>query len=247
MNTTCLHPDVWFAHRTPDTAIPVQPSGFAALDAQLPGGGWPVGMLTEFICRSPGVGELRLLIPLLQRLTREGRTVILLGPPHLPHAPALASFGIDLQQILIVQTPQPADRLWAIEQSLRSAHFGVLLAWLPHDRTRPEHLRRMQLAAQGSRGPAILLRDLPAQHEVSPAPLRLLLLPRPGQTLQVQILKRRGPVLDSPITLALPHPPTAIHPTIRPRLPTPQASPAPVHLPSGTGGIASTDPASVWH
>ena len=34
--------------------------------------------------------------------------------------------------------------LVAIEQTLRSANFGTLLAWLPQQRTRPEHLRRLQ-------------------------------------------------------------------------------------------------------
>jgi hypothetical protein len=68
----------------------------------------------------------------------------------------------------------------------------------------------MQLAAQGAQGPAWLFRPLPAQFESSPAPLRLLLLPRPRQRLSVQLLKRRGPLLADPLLLDLPQPPTAI-------------------------------------
>ncbi len=204
------HPGVWRADQLGHGTVAAQPSTFRMLDAQLPGGGWPLGMLTELIAREPGIGELRLLVPVLRQLTREQKVVIMLAPPHIPYAPALASFGLDLDYLIVVQAVQAADRLWAVEQTLRSASFGALLAWLPQDRTRPEHLRRMQLAAQGARGPVFLFRQLPAQFESSPSPLRLLLLPRPRQQLSVQILKRRGPLLAQPLLIELPHPPTAI-------------------------------------
>jgi protein ImuA len=197
---------VWKAGRFGATPPDGHPSGFTALDAVLPGSGWPSGSLTELLCREPGIGELRLLVPLLQRLTQQRRFVILLAPPHIPYAPALASFGIQLDYLIIIQAPNAADRLWAVEQSLRSSGFGALLAWLPQQRTRPEHLRRLQLAAQSATGPVFLFRELAAQFEASPAPLRLLLLPRPAQQLSVQVLKRRGPVIAQPLLLNLPQP-----------------------------------------
>lgn len=197
---------VWRASRIGHAAVRALSSGFPGIDAELPGAGWPTGMLTELIAREPGIGELRLLVPLLRQLTREHRFVVLLGPPQVPYAPALASHGIDLDYLLIVQATHAADRLWAVEQTLKSTGFGALLAWLPHERTRPEHLRRMQLAAQSATGPVFLFRQLAAQFEASPAPLRLLLLPRSDQRLSVQILKRRGPVLADPIQIDLPQP-----------------------------------------
>ncbi len=181
-------------------------SGFPALDSVLPGGGWPSGCLTELIGRDPGIGELRLLVPLLRRLTQARRFVILLAPPFMPYAPALAGFGIDLDYLIVVQAPHAADRLWAVEQSLKSSGFGALLAWLPQARTRPEHLRRLQCAAQSAGGPVFLFRELAAQFEPSAAPLRLLLLPRPAQQLSVQVIKRRGPLVAQPLTLELPQP-----------------------------------------
>jgi protein ImuA len=216
---------VWRATQLAPTGIASSPSGFSELDSQLPGGGWPHGVVTELLAREPGVGELRLLMPLLRQLTLERRFVILLCPPHQPHAPALASFGIALDYLIIVQAAHAADRLWAVEQSLRSTSFGALLAWLPQSRTRPEHIRRFQMAAQGCTGPAFLFRDLPAQLEASAAPLRLLLLPRPEQQLSVQILKRRGPVMAQPLHLTLPHPPSSLHPRHwhRPGRPLPAA------------------------
>ncbi|MGD9943328.1 MAG: translesion DNA synthesis-associated protein ImuA [Burkholderiaceae bacterium] len=208
--SSSLPAEVWRASQLGRSPVLALSSGFPALDAELPGAGWPVGVLTELIGRESGIGELRLLIPLLRQLSRERKFIVLLAPPHLPYAPALASHGIDLDYLLIVQAPHAADRLWAVEQSLKSAAFGALLAWLPHERTRPEHLRRLQLAAQTAGGPAFLFRPLPAQFEPSPAPLRLLLLPRPEQRLSVQILKRRGPVAHDPLLLDLPQPPATI-------------------------------------
>ncbi len=218
-----LPASVWRADQLGRAGTPALSSGFAALDAELPGAGWPLGMLTELIGREPGVGELRLLVPPLRQLTRERKVVILLAPPHVPYAPALAGFGIDLDYLLVVHAAQAADRLWAVEQTLKSSSFGALLAWLDQDRTRPEHLRRMQLAAQGAQGPAFLFRPLAAQFEPSPAPLRLLLQPRPEQRLAVQLLKRRGPVLAAPLLLELPQPMAAIG--LRQQLPQAPAVP----------------------
>jgi hypothetical protein len=168
----------------------------------------------------------------------------------VPYAPALSAFGIDLDYLIVVQAPQAADRLWAVEQTLRSAGFGALLAWLPQARTRPEHLRRMQLAAQGTRGPVFLFRGLPAQFESSPSPLRLLLLPRPGQRLSVQLLKRRGPVLAQPLLLELPQPPATLRPgrpASLPRVPQPSDAPVPAALADTLDAAsgASAPPAAV--
>ena len=41
------------------------PSGFAELDARLPGGGWPVGAICELLLETMGIGELGLLVPAL--------------------------------------------------------------------------------------------------------------------------------------------------------------------------------------
>ncbi|HQY28813.1 MAG TPA: translesion DNA synthesis-associated protein ImuA [Burkholderiaceae bacterium] len=217
---------VWRASQLGHASVAALSSGFPAIDVELPGAGWPIGMLTELIGRESGIGELRLLVPLLRQLTREHRFVVLLAPPHLPYAPALASHGIDLDYLLIVQAPNAADRLWAVEQTLKSTAFGALLAWLPQDRTRPEHLRRMQAAAQPATGPVFLFRQLAAQFEASPAPLRLLLLPRPDQRLSVQILKRRGPVMTDPILIDLPQPVSAIR--LRASPPVATSTPGPM-------------------
>ena len=56
---------VWQASRFAHAGGTVLPTGFATLDAELPGGGWPAGALIELLADRPGIGELSLLLPLL--------------------------------------------------------------------------------------------------------------------------------------------------------------------------------------
>lgn len=74
---------VWQASRLAQAGGAVLPTGFAALDAELPGGGWPAGALIELLADRPGVGELSLLLPLL------GATLRTLDRLHRPAAAAL--------------------------------------------------------------------------------------------------------------------------------------------------------------
>ena len=121
------HP-VWRGGRLPASAS-ATPTGFAALDRELPGGGWPSGVLTELLVRRAGIGELQLVLPALAALSWAGKRIVWLAPPYLPYAPALAAAGIDLAQLALVRAPgrrdaRAAERrntLWAAEQVLRSA------------------------------------------------------------------------------------------------------------------------------
>lgn len=183
------------------------PSGFALLDAQLPGGGWPRRVLTELLLPHPGVGEIRLLSPCLTATQRQGRLLMLFDPPARLSAQALTQLGFDVAQLLVVHTRARvipgSDSLWAFEQALKSGHVGALLAWLP-PRLRADRLRRLQLAAKAHDGPAFVFRELAAQQRPTAAPLRLVLRPDGADLLQVRLLKRRGPPLEAPLTLALP-------------------------------------------
>jgi len=179
-------------------AMPGIPSGFPALDAELPGGGWPASTLTEILPRHEGIGELRLLGPALARLARAGHCLAWIAPPYLPYAPALAAAGIDLERLLIVRTGSAKETLWATEQALRAGVCGAVLAW-PGEIRYPD-LRRLQLATEASQGLAVLFRTPQAAREASPAPLRLLLGTADGG-LAVHIVKRRGAPLAHPILL----------------------------------------------
>ena len=63
-----LHPSLWRADQLAQSATRCMDTGFAALSAQLPGGGWPLGTLVELLLQQHGIGELRLLRPALAAL-----------------------------------------------------------------------------------------------------------------------------------------------------------------------------------
>ncbi len=98
-----LHPALWRAHQLARANTAVLPSGFSALDLQLPGGGWPTGVLTELLLPQPGVGELRLLAPLLVALQQAQRSVVWFDPPAWPCAAGLAQLGLDMRRLVVVQ------------------------------------------------------------------------------------------------------------------------------------------------
>lgn len=217
-----LRPRVWqalTAGQAEADASEAVPSGFAALDRVLPGGGWPARALIELLGER-GIGELRLLLPVLAQRTQAGAPVMLIAPPLVPYAPALAAQGLRLEQLLLVQAPEGGACLWSIEQALKSGSLSALLAWLPEEGRHGRHgrqgraggssfdaLRRLQLAAQQmpADGLVFLLRSPAARDSASPAPLRIALSPhRRGITLD--LFKRRGQPLAAPVTLDLPAP-----------------------------------------
>ena len=65
------------------------PSGYPQLDELLPGGGWPRRGLIELLLQQNGIGEMRLLLPALQRFS--GQRIALLQPPHLPQQQCAAT------------------------------------------------------------------------------------------------------------------------------------------------------------
>ena len=192
------HPGIWRGSELARTGCPGIATGFAALDAELPGGGWPCAALTEILPQHEGIGELRILGPALAQLAAQGKFIAWIAPPYLPYAPALAAAGIDLERVVIVKTARDGDSLWAAEQALRSAACGGVLAW-PRD-IRFAQLRRLQLAAEDGRCLAVLFRHTQAAREPSPAALRIALATSAGG-LALSILKRRGTPLSRPILL----------------------------------------------
>ena len=213
-----IHADVWHADALAQTVLPVLATGDAALDAQLPGGGWPVGALTE-ILQPPGVhSEWRLLLPALVRCGPG--PVLLVAPPHLPFAPSLAAQGLAAHRLLWVNAQAAPARLWACEQALRCAEVSAVMAWLPQARS--DQLRRLQMAAAEYGKLLFVMRPAASRDEASPAALRLHLQPQTqtqtqtqnaaaaagraakpptADALQVHLLKRRGPPLEQPLQL----------------------------------------------
>ena len=169
-------------------------TGYHELDDILPGRGWPSSGLVEVIARHSGMGELQLLIPLMQSVIKQGKWILCVAPPYLLNAPALTQAGIDIGQILIVKQDTPCkDALWSMEKAMQTETCGLVLAWqnwLPG-----KVLRRLQLAAEVGDTLAVLFKHNDSKY--SPSSLRLQIKGsvtdnRDFSRAEVTVIKARG-------------------------------------------------------
>jgi cell division inhibitor SulA/protein ImuA len=207
------------------------PTGYAALDRCLPGGGWPRQGLIEILSDQRGIGELRLLLPALAALCHEpGATeyppprpsdagcdaACHAGSAMLPHDRGSRGW------IAWVSPPHrpyaPALAAWGIDVArMLVVQAAAATEWAMNQALRaeacsavlgwadprdPQALRRLQLAAEASCSLAVLYRPLQAGLTPSPAVLRLALLGSSNDGLQVRIVKSRG---GRPATVNLGH------------------------------------------
>lgn len=192
-------PNVWQGGELGCQEGGVTSSGHGLLDAQLPGEGWPVGGLVEVLQGQPEEHAWRLLLPALaQALKDHAGPVVLVHPPRVPFGPSLRAQDVPAERLLWLRADKPSARLWATEQALRCAEVAAVLAWLPQAKN--AELRRLHIASQQQGRLFFAFRPLTARNDSSPARLRLLVEGR--ETLQVHVLKRRGPPLAAPVELA---------------------------------------------
>ncbi|HYN59094.1 MAG TPA: translesion DNA synthesis-associated protein ImuA [Rubrivivax sp.] len=192
-------------------------SGFPALDAELPGAGWPCHSLTEILQPQPTVVEWRLLAPAIREVVAAGGNIVVVGPPKSPHLPGLRHVGLDERHLVWIQAETPAERLWVTEQLVKANAAGMLVSWLPQ--ARQEQIRRLQVCAQACDGPVFLCRPAAAEHEPSAAALRVQLRFGLDWELHVHLLKRKGPTHEGTVTLS--SVPGGLESIITPRLRTP--------------------------
>jgi hypothetical protein len=203
LNGVINHPAVWRGNDFAQVAAPSVPTGYAELDVLLPGAGWPTGVITEIHVERPGIGELQLVMPAAARLTQAERWQVMIAPPYLPYAPALAALGVKLSRLMLIRPKTLAEQLWACEQSLQSESCGTVMLWLDQTQERiPENaLRRLQRAAERRDVLALLFRASRASSCIQAA-LRLHVSRKEGNTV-VRILKRRGGGIPPPVVLDL--------------------------------------------
>jgi hypothetical protein len=176
-------------------ATPVRPvwsTGNSALDARLPGGGWPTASLIEVLLEHNGLGEVQLFLPALvncQQRTGDAPWLVWIAPPHEPYAPALAQQGIELARLLIVRPTTASEALWAAEQALSSGVCAAVLLWLKG--TDDRWLRRLKLAAEAGGALGVLFRPERHRFESSPASLRLLMT-QGDEATRVDLIKVQG-------------------------------------------------------
>ncbi len=196
------NPHIWKPGSLPAGRPAPLPSGFAELDNWLDGG-WPAAAVTELLLTGEGIGELRLVLPVLQKLQQtpttgargqvpqpQGRQHFCwVNPPYIPYAPALARHGLDLSRLLVVQPESMNDALWAMDLALRSQVCAAVLGWFGQI-NRPA-IRRLQVVAEASACPGFVFRAARFARHDSAAPLRIRLAAAGDGGWQLDILRNR--------------------------------------------------------
>ncbi|MEM9172805.1 MAG: SOS cell division inhibitor SulA [Pseudomonadota bacterium] len=207
-------PDVWRGNELSAAGGPVCDTGYPALNALLPGGGWPVTQLLECLTEHDGVGELRMLLPALARLAQQQvGWIVWIAPPYLPNAPALLQWGLAPERMLVIHPRCPADAAWAAEQALTAGTCIAVLLWADtlargravvpamrdldkhpsNERTvsMPKLTRRLQVLANKHQCWPVLMRHAAARKQPSAAPIRVW-LSASDQQRDLHLLKVRG-------------------------------------------------------
>ncbi len=197
------HPALWKAGAL-QREVAATSTGFEVLDRHLPGNGWPKAALCELMLPSSGLGELKLLLPVLKTLSRQARWIAWVNPPFIPYAPALKAAGVDVDKILLIHPKNHKDALWALERATQSGTCSAALAWLDERELKTKDTQRLQLAARQGGTLSCLIRPEKALEENSMAELRLAVRRSGEDTLNVSLCKRRGgwPVPDLSLSLA---------------------------------------------
>lgn len=215
-------PHVWRGRELAQMRGKTLASGHAVLDAELPGGGWPLGGLIEILQPEPQRHVWQLLHPALAAVQAEvPGPLVLVSPPFEPFVPALRHRRLQGERILRIQAEAGRARLWATEQALKCGEVAAVLAWLPAARS--EELRRLHLCAAQMERLFFVFRGLQFRASASPAPLRLVV--QGHEQLEVQVIKRRGPPLAR--TLRLPAEPRSLAAVLSARRHRSQPHPAP--------------------
>jgi len=136
------------------------PSGWPALDALLPGGGFPRGGLSEVL--GPfGSSKLAVVSRVVAALLSRGAPVAWISGRGPLYAPALRGAEVPSQGLLQICPADPARAGWAAEQVLRSDTLPLVLLDAVHPSGHPAlddaGFRRLAGAARGSGGALVLL------------------------------------------------------------------------------------------
>ena len=172
-------PGVWHADALGAGPQAAQPTGHALLDAQLPGGGWPVGALCEVLQPLAGLHEWQLVLPALAQATaRRTGAVVAVAPPCEPFGPALKAQGLPPERLWVFRPVSAAPQ--ASPALLRLQVQGLQVLGLPAGAS-TSAAPGLQVQILKRRGPPLVQAlDLPGCH------------PRLAQALAAQAERRHA-------------------------------------------------------
>lgn len=170
-------------------------TGCGIMDGCLPSGGYDSGTVVEYLQTSSASGATSLaLTAAREALVATERFCVLVDWRQQFYPPAAAALGVDLRRVIIVRPHTLAERLWAIDQALRSPAVVAVIAEVEHLDDRAA--RRLQLAAECGGGIGLLVRGEAARQHPSWAEVQWLVRPLPERSahrqLELQLMRARG-------------------------------------------------------
>ncbi len=136
------------------------------INQAFPGGLFPVGAVHEFLPENKeqmvaSQGFLSAVLPAL--MGPDGLACWITAKREL-YPPGLARFGLAADKLIFLELPRAVDRLWALEEMLRSTLVSAVVA--ETDAISFVQSRRFQLAVEASGGTGFLLRSPSATRSV---------------------------------------------------------------------------------
>jgi protein ImuA len=168
--------------------------GSAALDGLLPDGRLPAGSAVELLSAGEGTGAWTLALLMAKHACRGRKVLVVVDGQRGFYPPAVAQWGIDLEQSIVVHPRNRREALLATNLSLRCSAVGAVVGY--YDQLRTLDARKLQLAAEAGGGVGFLLRPQGALRVPSFAQLRLLIGPvasrEAARRLRVEVVRCRG-------------------------------------------------------
>ena len=180
---------------------PAVTTGYKALDEALHYAGWPQGGLTELLLSKNGIGEIRLLTPLLAELGKNTGYNCWINPPFQPYAPALMRQQINLNQLLIIRTKSLQETIWAAQQAMASNACSTVFLWLP-PKTLNKEIRKLALASKTGNCWGFIFRAQQFHAQPSAATLRIVMSSTQGKQ-HLNIIKQPGGWSGQQVSLEL--------------------------------------------
>ncbi|MCY2974972.1 MAG: hypothetical protein NTW52_09950 [Planctomycetota bacterium] len=151
-------------------------SGCSVLDNALPGGGYLLGTIVEWVDGGGrggdrggggfGNGSLYLALTAARYAMQESnKYVVVIDSDESFYPPAALYMGLALERIIVLRPPSFDDAMWAIDQSLRSSAVAAVVARL--DKLSDLNARRFQLAAEQNGALGLFLRPASARSQPS--------------------------------------------------------------------------------
>lgn len=196
LKTVLKHPDIWQASKKAHHNYSI-PSGYSALDSALHINGWPTNKLTEILLERPHIGEMRLVLPSIAKAMETGGWLFLIEPPFNPYAPSWIRASINIERMVVIQSCEERDWLWAAEQVMGDKAIACCLFWPVKDHLSNKILKRLQLAAKEGSRLNFIFRTMTVANQSSSASLRLIVKNNldnqtAHQKIGIEILKQSG-------------------------------------------------------